>query len=230
MSAIAIIDFGSRTISVVNISYLRVRVAFLKDILSILDVLLIRDNKTGVFMETSELTLLDLQNFFEKLKGHVRSEVEKYVDKKTEEIKDEAATHVINKVLNNMVGNKPIGELLVDKPKTDKPKKVRVVKNKYTKVQNREVIEALFIGKILVWDRPDSGQKYEIKVEGVEKFVDNKTGKVIEAKSLSAACIALVGGGSYRGWEELEVCLNPKEGLQLLKYHRKKFFLDKNKS
>ncbi|MDX5495703.1 MAG: hypothetical protein O7198_03415, partial [Wolbachia endosymbiont of Nomada marshamella] len=36
MSAIAIIDFGSRTISVVNISYLRVRVAFLKDILSIL--------------------------------------------------------------------------------------------------------------------------------------------------------------------------------------------------
>ncbi|WP_341821454.1 hypothetical protein [Wolbachia endosymbiont (group A) of Myopa testacea] len=49
MSAIAIIDFGSRTISVVNISYLRVRVAFLKDILSILDVLLIRDNKTGSF-------------------------------------------------------------------------------------------------------------------------------------------------------------------------------------
>ncbi|WP_265036401.1 hypothetical protein [Wolbachia endosymbiont (group A) of Anomoia purmunda] len=179
-------------------------------------------------METSELTLLDLQNFFEKLKGHVRSEVEKYVDEEAKEIKDKAATYITNKVFNNMMGNKPIGELQIDKPKTDKPK--RIVRNRYGGAQNKEVIKALFIGEILVWDRPESGQKYEIKVEGVEKFVDNKTGKVIEAKSLSGVCIALVGGGSYSGWEELEVCLNPKEGLQLLKYHRKKFFLDKNRS
>ncbi|KLT23037.1 hypothetical protein wVul_0240 [Wolbachia endosymbiont of Armadillidium vulgare str. wVulC] len=81
------------------------------------------------------------------------------------------------------------------------------------KVQNKEVIKAIFIGKILVWDRSNSDQKYEIKVEGVEEFVDNKTGKVIKAKSLSGVCIALVGGGSYSGWEELEVCLNPKEGF-----------------
>ncbi|WP_353277320.1 hypothetical protein [Wolbachia endosymbiont (group A) of Agelastica alni] len=181
-------------------------------------------------MEISELTLLDLQDFFEKLKGHVRSEVEKYVDEEAKEIKDKdkAATYITNKVLNNMVGNKPIGELEIDKPKTDKPK--RIVRNGYGGAQNKEVIKALFIGKILVWDRPESGQKYEIKVEGVEKFVDNKTGKVIEAKSLSRVCIKLVGGGSYSGWEELEVCLNPEEGLQLLKYHRKKFFSDKNRS
>ncbi|MEY2393569.1 hypothetical protein [Wolbachia endosymbiont of Tettigetta isshikii] len=38
-------------------------------------------------METSELTLLDLQNFLDSLKGHVRSEVEKYVDKRAEEVK-----------------------------------------------------------------------------------------------------------------------------------------------
>lgn len=95
-------------------------------------------------------------------------------------------------------------------------------------MQNREVIKALFIGKILVWNRPDSGQKYEIKVEGVNKFVDNKTGKVIEAKSLSGVCIALASGGSYSGWEELKVCLDPKEGLQPLKYHRKKFLSAQN--
>ncbi|MFP3016824.1 MAG: hypothetical protein ACEY3H_04595 [Wolbachia sp.] len=158
-------------------------------------------------METSELTLLDLQNFLDNLKGYVRSEVEKYVDEEAKEIKDKAATYI-----------------------TNKPKKVRVAENQYTGVQNKEVIKALFIGEILVWDRPESGQKYEIKVKGVEEFVDNKTGKMIEAKSLSGVCKALVGGGSYSGWEELEVCLNPKEGLQLPKCHRKKFFLDKNKS
>ncbi|WP_353282947.1 hypothetical protein [Wolbachia endosymbiont (group A) of Pogonocherus hispidulus] len=160
-------------------------------------------------METSELTLLDLQNFLDNLKGYVRSEVEKYVDEKAKEIKDKdkAATYI-----------------------TNKPKKVRVAGNQYGGAQNKEVIKALFIGEILVWNRPESGQKYEIKVKGVEEFVDNKTGKVIEAKSLSGVCKALVGGGSYSGWEELEVCLNPKEGLQLLKCHRKKFFLDKNKS
>ncbi|WP_425386401.1 hypothetical protein [Wolbachia endosymbiont (group A) of Barypeithes pellucidus] len=181
-------------------------------------------------METSELTLLDLQNFFEKLKGHVRSEVEKYVDEEAKEIKDKAATYITNKVLNNMVGNKPIGELQIDKPKTDKPKKVMVAENQYGGAQNKEVIKALFIGKILVWNRSNSGQKYEIKVKGVEEFVDNKTGKVIEAKSLSRVCIKLVGGGSYSGWEELKLCLDHKEGLQPLKYHRKKFFLDKNRS
>ncbi|WP_265025594.1 hypothetical protein [Wolbachia endosymbiont (group A) of Bibio marci] len=181
-------------------------------------------------METSELTLLDLQNFFEKLKGHVRSEVEKYVDEEAKEIKDKAATYITNKVLNNMVGNKPIGELQIDKPKTDKPKKVMVAENQYNGAQNKEVIKALFIGKILVWNRPESGQKYEIKIEGVEKFVDNKTGKVIEAKSLSRVCIKLVGGGSYSGWEELKLCLDHEEGLQPLKCHRKKFFLDKNRS
>ncbi|OAM01676.1 hypothetical protein [Wolbachia endosymbiont of Dactylopius coccus] len=158
-------------------------------------------------METSELTLLDLQNFFERLKVYVRSEVEKYVDEEAKEIKDKAATYI-----------------------TNKPKKVRVAENQYTGAQNKEVIKALFIGEILVWNRPESGQKYEIKVKGVEEFVDNKTGKVIEAKSLSGVCKALVGGGSYSGWEELEVYLNPEEGLQLLKYHRKKFFLDKNRS
>ncbi|MDR2609642.1 MAG: hypothetical protein LBC06_03555 [Rickettsiales bacterium] len=174
-------------------------------------------------METSELTLLDLLSFVKKLKVYVRSEVEKYVDEKAKEIKDKdkAATYITNKVLNNMVGNKPLDASKVDELKAGKPK--RVVKNKYTKVQNREVIKALFIGKILVWDRPDSGQKYEIKVEGVDKFVDNKTGKVIEAKSLSGVCIALAGGGSYSGWEELEVCLDPKEELQPLKYYRKNF-------
>ncbi|MDR2978795.1 MAG: hypothetical protein LBU56_05410 [Rickettsiales bacterium] len=179
-------------------------------------------------METSELTLLDLQNFFEKLKVYACSEVEKCVDEKAKEIKDKdkVATYITNKVLNNMVGNKPLDASKVDELKAGKPK--RVVKNKYTKVQNREVIKALFIGKILVWNRPDSGQKYEIKVEGVDKFVDNKTGKVIEAKSLSGACIALVGGGSYSGWEELKVCLDPKEGLQPLKYHRKKFLSAQN--
>lgn len=45
------------------------------------------NNRTGGFMETSELTLLDLQNFLDSLKGHVRSEVEKYVDKRAEEVK-----------------------------------------------------------------------------------------------------------------------------------------------
>ncbi|MDR0289207.1 MAG: hypothetical protein LBH78_04115 [Rickettsiales bacterium] len=177
-------------------------------------------------METSELTLLDLQNFLDSLKSHVRSEVEKYVDKRAEEIKNEVVTYITNKVLNNMVGNKPLNASKVDELKAGKPK--RVVKNEYTKVQNREVIKALFIGKILVWDRPDSGQKYEIKVEGVDKFVDNKTGKVIEVKSLSGVCIALAGGGSYSGWEELKVCLDPKEGLQPLKYHRKKFLSAQN--
>ncbi|WP_264736320.1 hypothetical protein [Wolbachia endosymbiont (group A) of Rhinocyllus conicus] len=175
-------------------------------------------------METSELTLLDLQDLLESLKRHVRSEVEKYVDKRVEEVKDEAVTYIINKVLNNMVGNEPLNELKIDKPKEI----VQVDDDGLT--QNQKVIKALFIGEILVWNRSNSGQKYEIKVKGVEEFVDNKTGKVIEAKSLSRVCIKLVGGGSYSGWEELEVCLNPKEGLQPLKYHRKKFFLDKNKS
>ncbi|MFP3025438.1 MAG: hypothetical protein ACEY3L_04015, partial [Wolbachia sp.] len=62
-------------------------------------------------METSELTLLDLQNFLDNLKGYVRSEVEKYVDEEAKEIKDKAATYI-----------------------TNKPKKVRVAENQYTGV------------------------------------------------------------------------------------------------
>lgn len=77
-------------------------------------------------METSELTLLDLLSFVKKLKVYVRSEVEKYVDEKAKEIKDKdkAATYMTNKVLNNMVGNKPLDASKVDEFKAGKPKRV----------------------------------------------------------------------------------------------------------
>ncbi|MDE5062072.1 DUF2924 domain-containing protein [Wolbachia endosymbiont of Drosophila tsacasi] len=174
-------------------------------------------------METSELTLLDLQNFFEKLKGHVRSEVEKYVDKKIEEIKDEAATHVINKMLNNMVGNEPIGELQIDKPKTDESKKVRIIKNKYSTIQNREVIKALFIGRTLI--EIYKSKTYEVIVRNEVKFIYN--GEIYS--SLSAAGTRITGQ-SCDGWEFFKLRLNPEEGLRTLSYHRKKFFSDKNGS
>ncbi|NSM57000.1 hypothetical protein HET73_06835 [Wolbachia endosymbiont of Atemnus politus] len=109
-----------------------------------------------------------------------------------------------------MVGNKPLTA-----PKVTKPDQVDD-----SSTQNQKVIKALFIGKILVWDRSKSGQKYEIRVEGVERFVDNKTGKVIEAKSLSTACIALVGDS---GWDELKVCLVPEKEPRKLSYYRAKF-------
>ncbi|MDR2548031.1 MAG: hypothetical protein LBC34_00770 [Rickettsiales bacterium] len=172
-------------------------------------------------METSELTLLDLQNFLDSLKNHVRSEVEKYVDKRAEEVKNEVVTYIVYKVLNNMLGNKPL-----DASKVSKPDKVTHVDDGLT--QNEEVIKALFIGKILVWDRPNSGQKYEVRVEGVDKFVDNKTGKVVEAKSLSTACRILAGGGSYNGWDCFKVCLDPKEGLRTLSYRRARFLSAQN--
>ncbi|WP_374698938.1 hypothetical protein [Wolbachia endosymbiont (group B) of Limnophora tigrina] len=156
-------------------------------------------------------------------KGHVRSEVEKYVDKRVEEVKDEAVTYIINKVLNNMVGNEPLNELKIDKPKEI----VQVDDDGLT--QNQKVIKALFIGKTLVWDRSNSGQKYEVRVEGVKKFVDNKTGKVIEAKSPSIACRILAGGGSYNGWNCFKVCLDPNEGPKTLSYQRAKFLSAQNK-
>ncbi|MGL9689274.1 MAG: hypothetical protein ACR5K6_06135 [Wolbachia sp.] len=173
-------------------------------------------------METSELTLLDLQNFLGSLKNHPRSEVEKYVDKRAEEVKNEVLTYIVYKVLNNILGNKP--PVTSEVNKSDEV--IQVDDDGLT--QNEEVIKALFIGKTLVWDHPNSGQKYEVRVEGVDKFVDNKTGKVIEAKSLSTACIILAGGGSYNGWDCFKVCLNPEEGLRALSYYRAKFLSAQN--
>ncbi len=174
-------------------------------------------------METSELTLLDLQNFFEKLKGHVRSEVEKYIDKRVEEVKDEAVTYIINKVLNNMVDNEPIGELQIDKPKTDESKKVRIIKNKYSTIQNREVIKALFIGRTLIGKY--KGKTYEVVVRNEVKFIYN--GEIYS--SLSAAGTRITGQ-SCDGWEFFKLCLNPEEGLRTLSYHRAKFLSTQNKS
>ncbi|OAM01675.1 DUF2924 domain-containing protein [Wolbachia endosymbiont of Dactylopius coccus] len=157
-------------------------------------------------METSELTLLDLQDFFEKLKGHVRSEVEKYVDEEAKEIKDKdkAATYITNKVLNNMVGNKP---------------------NRCSRTQNEEVIKALFIGKTLIGERKRRGERYEVVVSNEGKFIYN--GKKYNAPSTVSEEIT---GKSSDGWEFFKVCLDSEEGLRKLSYHRKKFFLDKNRS
>lgn len=176
-------------------------------------------------METSELTLLDLQNFFEKLKGHVRSELEKYVDGEAKEIKDKdkAATYITNKVFNNMMGNEPIGELQIDKPKTDESKKVRIIKNKYSTIQNREVIKALFIGRTLIGKY--KGKTYEVVVRNEVKFIYN--GEIYS--SLSAAGTRITGQ-SCDGWEFFKLCLNSEEGLRTLSYHRAKFLSTQNKS
>ncbi|WCR58053.1 DUF2924 domain-containing protein [Wolbachia endosymbiont of Ctenocephalides felis wCfeJ] len=117
-------------------------------------------------METPELTLLDLQNFLDSLKKHVRSEVEKYVDKRAEEVKNEVVTYIMYKVLNNMVNNKPMGEF-----QTDQPKKVKIIKNKYSTIQNREVVKALFIGRTLIGKY--KGKTYEVIVSNEGKFIYN---------------------------------------------------------
>ncbi|MCA4775321.1 hypothetical protein IHO40_04420 [Wolbachia endosymbiont of Mansonella ozzardi] len=53
-------------------------------------------------METSKLTLLDLQNFLGSLKNHVRSEVEKYVNERAEEVKNKVVTYIMYKVLKHV--------------------------------------------------------------------------------------------------------------------------------
>ncbi|WP_167895842.1 hypothetical protein [Wolbachia endosymbiont of Brugia pahangi] len=42
--------------------------------------------------------------------------MEKYVDKRVEEVKNEIVTYVVCKVLNNILGNKPLAILKVNKP------------------------------------------------------------------------------------------------------------------
>ncbi|MFP3035506.1 MAG: hypothetical protein ACEY3A_00390 [Wolbachia sp.] len=95
-------------------------------------------------MEPSELTLLDLQNFLDSLKGHVRSEVEKYVDKRVEEVKNEVVTYIMYKVLNNMLGNKPLAT-----PEVNKSDEVIQIDDDLT--QNQKVVKALYYRKNTYW-------------------------------------------------------------------------------
>ncbi|MDM8335197.1 DUF2924 domain-containing protein [Wolbachia pipientis] len=172
--------------------------------------------KLGSFMETSELTLLDLQDFFERLKVHVRSEVEKYVNKRAEEVKNETVIYIINKVLNNMLGIKPLSEREIDQPKTGKLKKVRLIKNKYSITHNQEVIKALFVGKTLIGKY--KGKTYEVVVNNEVGFIYN--GKIYSSLSAAGTWIT---GKNCDGWGFFKVCLNPEEGLKTLSYHPTKF-------
>ncbi|WP_353282302.1 DUF2924 domain-containing protein [Wolbachia endosymbiont (group A) of Myopa testacea] len=168
-------------------------------------------------METSELTLLDLQDLLESLKRHVRSEVEKYLDKRVEEVKDEAVTYIINKVLNNMVGNEPLNELKIDKPKEI----VQVDDDGLT--QNQKVIKALFIGRTLVGEYKK--KMYEVTVSNEGKFIYN--GEEYSAPSTAGTRIT---GKSCNGWDFFKVCLDPKEKLRTLSHRRAKFLSTQNKS
>lgn len=131
-------------------------------------------------MQISELTLL------------VRSEVEKYVDQRIREIKDEVTIHITNKVLSGTIGHKPSNDYNIEKPK-----KVRQVKNIYDAAQNQEVIKALFIGKTLI--KKYKGKIYEVKVNGVNEFVYN--GEVYN--SLSTVGNAINRQKSCGGWDFL---------------------------
>ncbi|MGL9717465.1 MAG: DUF2924 domain-containing protein [Wolbachia sp.] len=160
-------------------------------------------------METSELTLLDLQNFLDSLKGHVRSEVEKYVDKRAEEVKNEVVTYITYKVLNNMLGNKPLAT-----SKVDKPNEVKQVDDGST--QNQKVVKALFIGKTLIGKYKE--RTYEVAVSSEGKFIYN--GAEYNSPSTVGKRIT---GKSCNGWDFFKVCLNPEEGLRTLGYHRSRF-------
>ncbi|WP_179946076.1 hypothetical protein [Wolbachia endosymbiont of Wuchereria bancrofti] len=70
--------------------------------------------------------------------------MEKYVDKRVEEVKNEIVTYVVYKVLNNMLGNKSRAIL-----KVSKPDKITQVNDSST--QNQKFIKALFIGKTPYW-------------------------------------------------------------------------------
>ncbi|APR98412.1 hypothetical protein [Wolbachia endosymbiont of Folsomia candida] len=156
---------------------------------------------------------LDAHNFIKNMKEHARREVKNHVDNRTEDAKHKAAISIRNKVLNNMLCNKPLS----------KPKKNKLLRITCNPFQNQEVINALFVGKTLVWNRSNSGESYKVKVEKGGRFINCSTGTEI-AKSPSTACRILAGSGSYNGWTEFKVCLDPQEGLQTLCYHRSKFF------
>ncbi|APR98411.1 DUF2924 domain-containing protein [Wolbachia endosymbiont of Folsomia candida] len=156
-------------------------------------------------MQDLDLDLLDVQNFIKKLKEYVQHEVKIHVDKKTEETKDKVAIRVTNKVLNNMVGNKP-------------PSKPRRVNQVYDAVQNQEAIRALFVGKTLT--KVYGKRKHEVKVNSPTEFVYD--GEIY--KSLSTVGNKINGTKSCGGWNFFRICLDPKEGLKTLCYHRSKFF------
>ncbi|MCM1001914.1 DUF2924 domain-containing protein [Wolbachia pipientis] len=165
-------------------------------------------------METSELTLLDLQNFLDSLKGHVRSEVEKYVDKRAEEVKNEIVTYIMYTVLNNMLDNK-----LPATPEVNKSDEVIQVDDDLT--QNQKVVKALFIGKTLIGKY--KGKTYEVAVSNKGRFIYN--GKEYDSPSAAGTGIT---GKSCNGWDFFKVCLNPEEGLRTLSYYCAEFLSAQN--
>ncbi|GFR01792.1 GMP synthase, partial [Trichonephila clavata] len=140
------------------------------------------------------------KDLLESLKRHVRSEVEKYVDKRVEEVKDEAVTYIINKVLNNMVGNEPLNELKIDKPKEI----VQVDDDGLT--QNQKVIKALFIGKTLIGKY--KRKVYEVTVNNEGKFIYN--GEKYNSPSTVGTRIT---GKSCNGWDFFKATNVPILGI-----------------
>ncbi|WP_410541748.1 DUF2924 domain-containing protein [Wolbachia endosymbiont (group A) of Agelastica alni] len=89
--------------------------------------------------------------------------------------------------------------------------------------QNQKVIKALFIGRTLVGEYKK--KMYEVTVSNEGKFIYN--GEECSAPSTAGTRIT---GKSCNGWDFFKVCLDPKEKLRTLSYHRSKFLSAKNRS